>query len=308
MTCGIYKIENLINHKCYIGQSTDIKKRWKDHRSCGKNSDNREAHKPLYKAMYKYGLNNFDFSILEECLQDELNEREIYWIKEYNSLIPNGYNLTFGGNAPIIYNYNEILSLWNDGFFCNEIEEIIGCEDQVIHKALISLGISQEKIYERVRIKTRKAIVALDHLTREPLKSFKSITQAEQYFGNYTRSQLINNTIINNKWKAYGYYWEFLNKNNIPEKELSDEEFLNHQGIFTQLSEKQKIKLSLKNRTIERPSREEFKKMIRTVSFLQLGNRYGVSDNAIRKWCDYYNLPRRKKDINVISNEDWELI
>lgn len=55
-------------------------------------------------------------------------------------------------------------------------------------------------------------------------------------------------------------------------------------------------------------SREELKKLIRTTSFTQIGKQYGVSDNAIRKWCDKYNLPRKVSDIKKISDKDWELI
>lgn len=53
------------------------------------------------------------------------------------------------------------------------------------------------------------------------------------------------------------------------------------------------------------PSREELKELIRTTSFIKIGEKYGRTDNAIRKWCDYYDLPRKKADINKISDEDW---
>ena len=67
--------------------------------------------------------------------------------------------------------------------------------------------------------------------------------------------------------------------------------------------------LGLKNRIVEqRPNREELKLLIRTKSFLQIGSDYNVSDNAIRKWCDSYNLPRTKKEINSYSDEEWENI
>lgn len=59
---------------------------------------------------------------------------------------------------------------------------------------------------------------------------------------------------------------------------------------------------------INRPSREELKKLIRSIPFTKIGEKYNVSDNAIRKWCKTYNLPTRKKDITLISNEDWEKI
>ena len=72
------------------------------------------------------------------------------------------------------------------------------------------------------------------------------------------------------------------------------------------------MECSAKARTIPKEqmliSREELKKLIRTTSFTQIGKQYGVSDNAIRKWCDKYNLPRKVSDIKKISDKDWELI
>ena len=91
---GIYKIENIINHKKYIGQSVDIVKRWQYHKAIYKTLD----HSKLYASMRKYGLDNFSFEILEECTIDKLNEREIYWIDYYNTY-KNGYNSTPGGHV-----------------------------------------------------------------------------------------------------------------------------------------------------------------------------------------------------------------
>jgi len=63
---------------------------------------------------------------------------------------------------------------------------------------------------------------------------------------------------------------------------------------------------SLLSRKVERPSREVLKSQIRNLSFLEISRQYGVSDNAIRKWCDDYNLPRKKTDIKKYSDEEWE--
>lgn len=57
-----------------------------------------------------------------------------------------------------------------------------------------------------------------------------------------------------------------------------------------------------------RPSREELKQLIREKSFVEIGKQYNLSDNAIRKWCDSYNLPRKKSEIKKYSNEEWILI
>ena len=84
MSTGIYKIENLLNHKVYIGQSVHIETRWGEH--CRKS-----AKSLVGKAIQKYGKENFSFEILEQCEQDKLNEREEFFIKLYNSVVPNGY-------------------------------------------------------------------------------------------------------------------------------------------------------------------------------------------------------------------------
>lgn len=55
-------------------------------------------------------------------------------------------------------------------------------------------------------------------------------------------------------------------------------------------------------------TREQLKSLIREKSFTSIGTMYNVSDNAIRKWCDKFNLPRTKKEINSYSNEEWNLI
>lgn len=55
-------------------------------------------------------------------------------------------------------------------------------------------------------------------------------------------------------------------------------------------------------------NRDELKELIRSVPFLEIGKKYRISDNAIRKWCRKYGLPYKKRDINRISDEQWNLI
>jgi len=94
--CGVYKIENLVNGKVYIGQSEDIIRRWRGHKSELKN--NKKSNKYLQNSWNKYGENNFNFSIIEECSIDNLSILEDEWIKFYDSInIENGYNLQTGG-------------------------------------------------------------------------------------------------------------------------------------------------------------------------------------------------------------------
>lgn len=95
---GIYKITNLINGKMYIGQSVDIYKRWKKHKTECLNKKSKSYNYPIYRAFRKYGIENFNFEILEECALNELNTRERYYIVMFNTFFK-GYNQTFGGDG-----------------------------------------------------------------------------------------------------------------------------------------------------------------------------------------------------------------
>lgn len=48
--------------------------------------------------------------------------------------------------------------------------------------------------------------------------------------------------------------------------------------------------------------------MIKEFPFTKIGEEYGVTDNAIRKWCKAYNLPYRRKDIENYTEEEWEKV
>ena len=63
-----------------------------------------------------------------------------------------------------------------------------------------------------------------------------------------------------------------------------------------------------KNRICERPSRQELKNLIRTIPFTKIGDMFGVSDNAIRKWCIAEHLPSKVSIIKKINDIDWELL
>lgn len=73
-------------------------------------------------------------------------------------------------------------------------------------------------------------------------------------------------------------------------------------GLCSSCVQKNKAKVK------DKPSREELKNLIRTLPFVQIGEKYGVSDGAVRKWCDKLNLPRTKKVIETYTDEQWSKI
>ena len=94
----IYRIINLINGKQYIGQTANkySSKRWDAHKFDARKG----CERPLYRAMRKYGIDNFEFKVmLINIPKEKLDFYEILWIKKLNTSIPNGYNLSKGGQV-----------------------------------------------------------------------------------------------------------------------------------------------------------------------------------------------------------------
>lgn len=91
---GIYKIENKINGKCYIGSSKNVENRWKRHLSVLSNNSHYNTH--LQRAVDIYGLDNFAFSIIMNCNIDDLAHYETAYIEEFDSYA-SGYNQTQTG-------------------------------------------------------------------------------------------------------------------------------------------------------------------------------------------------------------------
>ena len=75
---GIYKITNLDNQMCYVGQAVDLAARWKQHIKRGIGAETPTRNK-LYPAMLTLGVENFSFEVIEECSREELDTREDYW-------------------------------------------------------------------------------------------------------------------------------------------------------------------------------------------------------------------------------------
>lgn len=97
---GIYLIRNKISGHCYVGQATNINTRVYQHIRAAFNDSCKDYDYPLHKAFRKYGLDNFELEILEECSPELFEEREMFWINQYNCR-HEGYNQTDGGRQSI---------------------------------------------------------------------------------------------------------------------------------------------------------------------------------------------------------------
>ena len=96
MVYNVYKIQNLINGKVYIGSSQNVQKRWLEHKNTAKNPNNKHYQYPLYRAFRKYGLENFNFSIIGTYnTKEEMEQAEYDYIIKYDSINSHkGYNQT----------------------------------------------------------------------------------------------------------------------------------------------------------------------------------------------------------------------
>lgn len=228
---GIYLITNKINGRYYVGQSVDITRRWRQHKEVAYHE-----HAPLYKAIQKYGIENFDFCVLEECSKEELDSKEIQYIEQYNSYFC-GYNQTRGGNQ---YSHNVKLS---DADF--------------------------EKIVDLLQNTTipQKDIAELFSVGEDTISEI-----------NTGRSRHSSNLLYPIRVNYVKHFCIDCGKEILCESKRC-------------VSCNGKIQ-----RKAERPSKEVLYQEIKMTSFSAVGRKYGVSDNAIRKWCKAYGLPTKASE------------
>ena len=218
---GIYKIENKINGKVYIGQSINIKIRWQQHKREA-NCNRRNA--PLYNALRKYGLDNFTFEVLEECSQELLNEKEIFWIAHYKSNDRDfGYNVLAGGqNGGILYPNEWFYELWDAGFTVGEIIKELDVSNTTVQSKLEGYkdynarashsrgaikAIKEGKIKPGIHIREIYPVYQYS-LLGDYIQEFESPSVAASFFSNSkNNSDNITHAVNGISKTAYGFQW-----------------------------------------------------------------------------------------------------
>ena len=214
----IYKIENQINHKLYIGKTTyTIKKRWTQHLDNTKREH--LNHLAIYAAMRKYGTENFTIEQVEEVTDiNQLSSREKYWISYYDTY-NTGYNETRGGDGALLYDYDTIWELWQAGKTIKEISSIIGCNDFVVRTCLTTHNVSTEERKERSAYcqdeghePYRRKVNQIDISTNKIIHTYDSVREAAAFIP-CDNSYL--SKICKDKKIAYGYKWEYQDNNYV---------------------------------------------------------------------------------------------
>lgn len=235
---GIYKITNKLNGQAYVGQSVYIKRRWTNHKSEALNKNSKRYNSAICRAIRKYGIENFDFEILEECNQNELNIKEIYWISYYNTY-HNGYNETLGGDTGLKAPNGKILGIFYD------LETTKLSHSEIAKKWNISIemvdGINTGRHWKQKdkSYPIRKSITKKYYC----ISCGKKVCRNAKYCKTCYENQFIRNSI----------------------------------------------------------SKEELSELIISFPFTQIAKMYGVSDNAVRKWCKHFGLPYKFKDIKHLK-------
>lgn len=221
MSCGIYKITNKLNNKSYIGQSIHIEDRWKEH-IWGKGNH------PLHLDIIKDGLENFNFEILEECSQEQLLEREKFWITYYDTY-NNGYNLNDGGDNHLfainktkktIYCYDLNGNFLQKYDSLSDAERATKISNSNISRAAKNLGKTlnyqwRYEYYDKIapyarpntRVKHTGKLVNQYDLNMNYIATYISAGQAEEKTGVHHSS--INMVCNKQRKTAGGFIWRF---------------------------------------------------------------------------------------------------
>lgn len=203
----IYKITNQINDKVYIGKTEYVNpnKRWSQHKN--EFQKERSNHRALYKAMNKYGIDNFSFEIIEET--DNPEEREIYHISLYDSY-HNGYNETLGGDGARYLELPEmeICKYYLDNHTVKETCEYYGHDFETIRKILYKYNIDVTSSQDINKERTSKAVAKLDIKTEEILEIYSSVSEAERQ--NPKCHSHIKDVCHGKRKTTGGYKWKFV--------------------------------------------------------------------------------------------------
>lgn len=210
----IYKITNKLNNKSYIGKTTlSINERWKQH--CSDYKRRRNEKRPLYSAMEKYGIENFEIEEVEECSFEKVDEREIFWI-EFFDTFSNGYNATRGGDGKFLIDRTMVLQLYQIHQNTTTVaKELNVCVDS-IRNILRELNVPIISCGEIAAKKYGKAVIMKD-LENNFIAHFLNQADTARWLINNNKTENKNiskvsyaiGRVVNGKRKtAFGYLWE----------------------------------------------------------------------------------------------------
>ena len=225
----IYCITNLINNKKYIGKTLNsITDRFKEH--CQDATRRCEENRPLYRAMNKYGKENFRVDLVATCEENELSKKEIYYINVYNTF-KSGYNATKGGEGKILYDHKYIIELYRTGLSAEKVAKQVGCHVDTVRNVLKSNNVPVNTYIFNKVLKSPKRVKQIDE-DGKLIRIWNSIADAARWISKEGISSLklshirtiISRSATHKHKLSLGFYWEYAdtesNDNILSEKTI----------------------------------------------------------------------------------------
>lgn len=203
----IYLITNNVNGNKYVGKTElSIEERWEQHI---KDSKKEKCEiRPLYRAIRKYGVENFSIKEIDTGQGEELNNKEQYWIQHYDTY-KNGYNATLGGDGKILLDYDEIIKTYLLSHNAAEVARTLGCSVDSVYKILKANDVPITKNTEIITEKYAKEIVQYDKKGNF-IQTHRSAHDAARVLGDERYRQHIQECLKGKRKSAYGYLWRYI--------------------------------------------------------------------------------------------------
>lgn len=252
---------------------------------------------------------------MKNCLMDQFSKEELQEIvsnsTSYVSVLKKiGYKSNSGDATKTLREKLNSLGIDTSHFFVNQKDKIVRTRENVFCENSTANQSTLRRFFKKEDVPYVCSICG-----QEPFWNGKELTLILDHIdGNNTNDVLENLRWVcpncnmqldtTNGKNKFHYIEKHIRKNNC---EICGKEISKHSKYCADCAKKVK-KAKRKKETILKHNlnRQQLKEEIRTYSFLELGRKYNVSDNAVRKWCKLFDLPY--KNISKYSEEEWETI
>lgn len=205
----IYLIKNNINGKCYVGKTLKSPaERFSEHLRDARKPT--EENRPLYRAIKKYGEDNFSLQVLEECADEFASSREIWYIKALKTYTC-GYNATTGGDGKQLFDHEVIKAQLKAGLSQKFVAELNDCSIDLVKQIRMANNIPLTKVRKQPSVAAyiEDGIeVGVFVSAREAFRFLREIGSTSSTANGGTH---ITDVCNGKRKEAYGFKWKYIN-------------------------------------------------------------------------------------------------